>query len=627
MNPPPTPAQILAKIIASNSGVRPHGDAAHVRYGFGLLCEPGGVYEVRALNGERGGRTIAGYYDDLDAMTIGAMLCTDSIVGGLSMAGFKAECVYWTLNEVNRVLIARSANELSTYVERGMSVADADIVKRRWLLIDCDPKRPSGISSSDKEHEKALAKAREVAAFLRARGFKCIVADSGNGAHVLVRIDLPNDAEATALVKGVLAALDARFSDAEVTIDRANFNASRICKVYGTVARKGSNLPERPHRLTRILEVDEPLSVASREMLEALVKELTPEPKSKATRNGTAPKRATSSAAQGTDYEKGVAWLNGFIAKHGIIVTSTHAYNGGICMLLAQCPWMAEHSSNGHSDVALFVQSDGKPGFNCQHGHCVDRDWKVFRKHFEPDYDDEPDPIDPYTDIPLSNQFVAGMGDEGFRYVAEFDRWYQYEAAEGRWKVDRKLRIYTEAKRFLTDLAREIVRKAREEARKAIEEAEDAGQKANEKLLEAILKKALDTFDELTEAKKVNAVVAMTRSHERVATVHQQFDADIHLLNCQGVAVNLRTGQMRAATPADMFTKTTPYAPRDEPTPNFDKFTYDIMGVQIKPENCKCAACAISQDKNADERSPLHLMEVDRTGPVPKASLWLRAQR
>ena len=32
------------------------------------------------------------------------------------------------------------------------------------------------------------------------------------------------------------------------------FNAARIVKAYGTVARKGDDIPERPHRLSRILE-------------------------------------------------------------------------------------------------------------------------------------------------------------------------------------------------------------------------------------------------------------------------------------------------------------------------------------------------------------------------------------
>jgi len=32
------------------------------------------------------------------------------------------------------------------------------------------------------------------------------------------------------------------------------FNPARIWKLYGTVSRKGDSIPERPHRLARILE-------------------------------------------------------------------------------------------------------------------------------------------------------------------------------------------------------------------------------------------------------------------------------------------------------------------------------------------------------------------------------------
>ena len=57
------------------------------------------------------------------------------------------------------------------------------------------------------------------------------------------------------LVQHVLQALDARFSTERVKIDTSVYNAARICKVYGTLARKGDNRPDRPHRRAKILEV------------------------------------------------------------------------------------------------------------------------------------------------------------------------------------------------------------------------------------------------------------------------------------------------------------------------------------------------------------------------------------
>ena len=105
-----------------------------------------------------------------------------------------------------------------------------------------------------------LAKADEVARWIAGLGFpEPVRADSGNGAHLLYRIDLPNDEAATALVKSCLATLDALFSDERVTVDTANFNAARIWKLYGTVSRKGDNTPDRPHRRSRILSAPDEL--------------------------------------------------------------------------------------------------------------------------------------------------------------------------------------------------------------------------------------------------------------------------------------------------------------------------------------------------------------------------------
>ena len=173
--------------------------------------------------------------------------------------------IYVTLNEVNPALLSRRANRIKMRLgKKDSTTSDADILRRRWLPIDIDPLRPSGVSSTDEEHGLALAKADEVARWIAGLGFpEPVRADSGNGAHLLYRIDLPNDEAATALVKSCLATLDALFSDERVTVDTANFNAARIWKLYGTVSRKGDNTPERPHRRSRILSAPDELKVAT----------------------------------------------------------------------------------------------------------------------------------------------------------------------------------------------------------------------------------------------------------------------------------------------------------------------------------------------------------------------------
>jgi hypothetical protein len=229
-------------------------DPAEIRRTVELVCQPGEVYELRALGTLKG--TVSGYYDNLEALVFAAIACSEQVYTderGHMRAGYHAEAVYLTLNPVKRDLFARSANELTLYAKH--TSGDAEIVRRQWLLIDADPKRPSGISSTDAEHALALARASEVQDYLTRSGWPAgILADSGNGAHLLYRVDLPNDDTSRDLLKRVIEALDLKFGDAAVGIDKKTFNAARICKLYGTVARKGSNVPDRPHRLASILD-------------------------------------------------------------------------------------------------------------------------------------------------------------------------------------------------------------------------------------------------------------------------------------------------------------------------------------------------------------------------------------
>lgn len=78
---------------------------------------------------------------------------------------------------------------------------------------------------------------------------------SGNGYHLLYRTTLPNDRQCSELLKRFLASLAVMFDDEMTKIDTSVFNASRICKVYGTMARKGDDTPERPHRRSVLLRI------------------------------------------------------------------------------------------------------------------------------------------------------------------------------------------------------------------------------------------------------------------------------------------------------------------------------------------------------------------------------------
>jgi hypothetical protein len=170
----------------------------------------GDVVEIRAFKDKQ---TVSGHFNDIDAFVENAC--------GLDELGYQ---VYPTLNEVDPALFSRAANRLKQWATSTMS--DKDILRRRWLPLDFDPVRPSGVSSSQTEHRAALDRAMEVERHLSGRGWpEPVVGDSGNGHHLLYPLDLPNDDASRALVKDTLEALAFMFDDDEVK-PKSNYASS-----------------------------------------------------------------------------------------------------------------------------------------------------------------------------------------------------------------------------------------------------------------------------------------------------------------------------------------------------------------------------------------------------------------
>ena len=63
-----------------------------------------------------------------------------------------------------------------------------------------------------------------------------MITDSGNGAHLLYRLDRPNDANSSNLIKRVLFGIAERCGTDDVDVDTTVHNAGRITKLYGTMA-------------------------------------------------------------------------------------------------------------------------------------------------------------------------------------------------------------------------------------------------------------------------------------------------------------------------------------------------------------------------------------------------------
>lgn len=330
--------------------------SADIQHTLEILAAPGGVFEVRAL----GRWTASGYYDaahiDKAVSDIEALEADPDVKG-----------IYVTLNEVNPSLIARRANRIETRLGKDATTSDADIARRRWLLVDLDPIRASGISSTDEEHDQALEMAVRIAEFLKdCFGFPIpVMGDSGNGAHLLYRIDLPNDDESKDLIARCLKAIDAAFCGQGCDIDQTVFNAARISKLYGTLTRKGDNTPQRPHRRACLLGAPEQIVVVAQETLERLAALVGPE------ETHQAPHRTT-----GTGREIDLAaWLD----EHRAALPSFHEKTKApwkSFYIFDVCPW-----DSSHRDRSAWVGQlpSGALAAGCHHNGCSGRDWHALR--------------------------------------------------------------------------------------------------------------------------------------------------------------------------------------------------------------------------------------------------------
>lgn len=231
------------------------------------------VVELRALAVRVEGRT--------EPTTLSAYFETarwgDLMEAACELSGC-ARGVYVTLNPLPRELLARTPCGIP---RRVAGSKDCEVVSRTTLLLDFDPVRAADASATEAEKAAALVCRNAVREFLGSRGWPSPVhADSGNGYHDLYRIDLPSDDGG--LVKSVLTALATRFDTPWVTIDRQVYNAARIGRLYGTMACKGVETAERPHRRSRILRVPAEWRVVDRGLLEELAAEVSPAPVNRA---------------------------------------------------------------------------------------------------------------------------------------------------------------------------------------------------------------------------------------------------------------------------------------------------------------------------------------------------------
>ena len=142
----------------------------------------------------------------------------------------------------------------------GLAVKDADIVRRRFLLVDLD-RADTGAPATIDELAEVIQVAGQIERdYFFGRGLEPITVDSGNGAHIYFPIDLPNDEASKFLCQKMLQALATKYDTPTVKVDTSVFNAGRITKVPGSIARKGlevedpAGFQDRLYRMAAFVE-------------------------------------------------------------------------------------------------------------------------------------------------------------------------------------------------------------------------------------------------------------------------------------------------------------------------------------------------------------------------------------
>lgn len=333
-----------------------------IRKWWQVFVGDGSFTEVRIL----GRFQYSGYFNSIDNL----------IAAIEPYTAMDDEQLYFVLNEIDDACYGRLQSGKIVKSPK-ITTNDNDIISRRWVMIDFDPIRKTGVNSTNEEFELAHKKAQQVYSFLKKQGFsEPVICKSGNGWHLQYKVEFPNDDDTTEIIKLFFEYLGSQFTDLNVDIDQKVFNKARLCKLYGTMAKKGANLQDRPWRMSEIVYVPTMLNTTPIEKFKELA-DLMPkeEPKVLPNRNYYGQRQPFHL----------VSWLN----EHNIVYKEEKQGNS-TRYTLEYCPWVDTHSDRKKWDSALFVDPYGKITFNCQHSHCKGKTWQDFRLFYEPDAYNKP---------------------------------------------------------------------------------------------------------------------------------------------------------------------------------------------------------------------------------------------
>ena len=324
-----------------------------IRKTISLMKRENSLFEIRIIHSTK--EAYSGYFNDVEIMLKELNKFNNN----------RPKNFYITLNEINPCCFDRE--QKNTFIKNAANTGDKDMLGYEWIMIDLDPIRPRGISSTNEQVECAKKKGNDIYMFLKKQGFeKPLFGFSGNGVHLLYKVNFANTEENKSLVKSFLTYLDMFFSDSVVNVDVANHNQSRVCKLYGTMAMKGTNSEERPYRMSYILQDSNvEILINDKSFIQKIVNMIPVEEK---------PAKYNNFSPKDFDLDN---WLNDHYIQY-----KTASHTDGTKYVLDECPFDSSHNGK---DAVLFKGKNGAIGFHCFHDSCSGKTWQDMRIKYEPD--------------------------------------------------------------------------------------------------------------------------------------------------------------------------------------------------------------------------------------------------
>ncbi len=121
-------------------------DVEKIKEALNVLKDDGQLFEVRILKGKQ---IISGYFRDVETLE-----------KAFKTVDLRGANIFYTLNYINDDCYFRTQRDC--FRQEKTTTSDSDIVAYQWMLVDLDPVRSTGISSSKKELSKAYEMANDI---------------------------------------------------------------------------------------------------------------------------------------------------------------------------------------------------------------------------------------------------------------------------------------------------------------------------------------------------------------------------------------------------------------------------------------------------------------------------------